>query len=37
MIAGGAPEHLLCCRALRVILERSRSFKIDLKMRIVNT
>jgi len=37
MIAGGAPEHLVWSRTSRMILERSGSFKIELKMRIVKT
>ena len=37
MIAGGAPEHLLCSRTSKMISETSRSFKIDTKMKILKT
>ena len=37
MIAGGAPEHLLCSRTSKMISETSRSFKIDPKMKILKT
>ena len=37
MIAGGAPEHLLCSRTSKMISETSRSFKIDPKMKINET
>ena len=37
MIAGGAPEHLLCPRTSKMISERSGSFKIEPKMKIPET
>ena len=37
MIAGGAPEHLLCPRTSKMISERSGSFEIEPKMRILET
>ena len=37
MIAGGAPEHLLCSRTSKMISETSRSFKIVPKMETLKT